>query len=128
LGKGDNLNGWLSNRRNLPVLRSHWLCLGAVTNIRVLHKPTHIAGDMFNRLAQILGRILIRMRSSLWLLVDHSAFHHERDVFQHADVGGRIAGHGDDVGIKAGFKLAEVFLLAQDACIDGGGGEQDTGG
>jgi hypothetical protein len=118
LGKGDNLNGWLSNRRNLPVLRSHWLCLGAVTNIRVLHKPTHIAGDMFNRLAQILGRILIRMRSSLWLLVDHSAFHHERDVFQHADV----------VGIKAGFKLAEVFLLAQDACIDGGGGEQDTGG
>ena len=42
--------------------------------------------------------------------VDYAALHYEGDVLEHADVVERVAGHGDDVGVVAGFEHAQVVL------------------
>jgi hypothetical protein len=44
----------------------------------------------------------------VWVLaaVDHAGLHYEGDVLEYADVVERIAGHGNDVGIVAGFEGA----------------------
>ena len=47
------------------------------------------------------------------LLVDHAAFHHERDLLQYADVRERVSRHCDDVGEIARLQRADLSLPAE---------------
>ena len=62
------------------------------------------------------------------VLVHHAALHDEADVFHLADVGERVAAHGDDVGVLAGGDGADVLGAAEQVGGVGGGGAQGQRG
>jgi len=52
-------------------------------------------------------------RARLLLSYDYAILHHEAYVLDGSDVVERIAGDGDDVGVVAGLKLADLAFPAE---------------
>src|SRR5215471_10976585 len=48
------------------------------------------------------------------LLKDYASFHHEHDTLEYANVLGRVARHGNHVGIVAGFELTDLAAPPQE--------------
>jgi len=47
-------------------------------------------------------------------LVDHATLHHEGNPFELCDIGKRVAGYGNDVGIPTGLHRADIGGMSQE--------------
>src|SRR4249920_162338 len=54
----------------------------------------------------------------LWLLIDHSVFHHELHAPQGRNVVSWVAFDGDQVGKEADTYTADLVFLLQHPCVD----------